>query len=81
MFYIQQGEGIDNIRSLIDTGIAHKVIKKGGAWITWNVNGEDKKAQGFDNFKQMILMDNLVEELQQSVMPHIRSAMETMADH
>jgi recombination protein RecA len=79
-FYIQQGEGIDNIRSLIDTGIAHKVIKKGGAWITWNVNGEDKKAQGFDNFKQMILMDNLVEELQQSVMPHIRSAMETMAD-
>lgn len=79
-FYIQQGEGIDNIRSLIDTGIAHKVIKKGGAWITWSVNGEDKKAQGFDNFKQLILMENLVSDLQQSVMPHIRSSMEEISD-
>lgn len=77
-FYIQQGEGIDNLRSLIETGIAHKVIKKGGAWITWSVNGEDKKAQGFDNFKQMLLVDNLVDELFQSVMPHIRNSTNTL---
>lgn len=75
-FYIQQGEGIDNIRSLIDTAIAHKVIKKGGAWLTWSVNGEEKKGQGFDNFKQLILKSDLVDELYQSVMPHIRLGLE-----
>ena len=52
------------------------MIKKGGAWLTWSVNGEEKKGQGFDNFKQLILKSDLVDELYQSVMPHIRLGLE-----
>jgi recombination protein RecA len=37
IFYIRWGEGIDNVRSMMEIAIAHGLIKKAGAgWITWN---------------------------------------------
>lgn len=35
IFYIRWGEGIDNVRTMIEIAIAHGIIKKGGSWLTW----------------------------------------------
>ena len=32
VFYIRQGSGIDDMRSVMEIGIAHNLISKGGAW-------------------------------------------------
>ena len=36
IFYIRWGEGIDNVRTIMEIATAHGIIKKGGAgWMTW----------------------------------------------
>lgn len=36
IFYIRWGEGIDNVRTIMEIAIAHGIIKKAGAgWMTW----------------------------------------------
>lgn len=35
LFYIRWGEGIDNVRTILEIATAHGVIKKGGSWFTW----------------------------------------------
>lgn len=52
-FDIIFGEGIDKTGELIDTAISLGIIKKGGAWLTYN----DAKIQGRDSFRQL-LKDN-----------------------
>lgn len=36
LFYIRWGEGIDNIRTILEIAVAHGIIKKGGSWFSWN---------------------------------------------
>lgn len=43
-FYLRQGEGIDDVRSVIEIAISYNVIKKSGAWF----NYEDHKWQGLE---------------------------------
>lgn len=43
-FYIRQGEGIDDVRSIIEIAINHSVIKKSGGWFSY----EDDKWQGME---------------------------------
>jgi recombination protein RecA len=54
-FYIRFGEGIDDLRSVVDIASNHGIIKKGGAWYNWiRNNGEAIKGCGMDDFKQKI---------------------------
>lgn len=54
-FYIRFGEGIDDIRSAIDICSAHGIIKKGGAWYTWERGGgESIRAQGMVELRRML---------------------------
>lgn len=54
-FYIKFGEGIDDLRSVIEIAANHGVIKKAGAWFTWvRANGEILKGCGMDAFKKEV---------------------------
>lgn len=35
VFYIRWGEGIDNVRTMIEIASAHGIIKKTGSWLAW----------------------------------------------
>jgi len=53
--YIRFGEGIDDIRSVIETASSHGVVKKGGAWLTWErKDGTEIRGQGMSKFKEEI---------------------------
>jgi len=69
IFYIRYGAGIDDLRSLLEIGIAHGVIKKGGAgWYTWaRPDGSELKVQGLDKLANEVTKANLVDELQNAV--------------
>lgn len=55
-FVIRYGEGVDNVRSVIDIGEARKVITRSGAWYSFcGANGEEVKAQGKENLRDHLL--------------------------
>ena len=55
IFYIRWGEGIDDYRSIMEIAIGHGIIKKGGAWLTWNPpQGEEVKEQGKERLRKFL---------------------------
>ncbi len=64
-FDIMFGEGISKMGELVDIGVEKGIIKKSGAWFSYN---DSKLGQGRDNVKQ-ILTDNpeLAEEIEAKV--------------
>lgn len=71
LFYIRWGEGIDNIRTMIEIAKSHGVVKASGSWLTWEdaPNGPIK-ILGTEKFRQHFV-DNLddQEALRQRIMP------------
>lgn len=55
-FYLMNGMGVDNERTVLDLAITVGVVKKGGAWYTWaNPNdGQEYKGQGLGGFRSML---------------------------
>jgi recombination protein RecA len=54
-FYIRFGEGIDDIRSIIDITAAHGIVKKAGAWYSFErPNGNVLKGCGMEEFKNKV---------------------------
>lgn len=47
-FYVIFGKGIDNIRSLVDIGIAHDVIKKQGKMYSWTYENQELRYNGIE---------------------------------
>lgn len=61
-FYIRFGEGIDDLRSVVEIASAHGVIKKGGAWYTWERgSGGSVKGMGMDKFRDALDEDGYTE--------------------
>lgn len=55
-FYIRQGSGIDDVRSIIDIAQRHGIVKKSGAWYGWERGkGDEIRGQGADNFQAALL--------------------------
>lgn len=55
-FVIRYGEGVDNVRSVIDIATSRKVIQQGGAWYSFtNAEGEEVKEQGKENLRDYFL--------------------------
>lgn len=74
MFYISWGEGIDDVRSILEIGVAHGVIKKGGSWFSWEnpTSGEALKFQGIKPFKEhMKAHPDTFKELYAQVIPFL----------
>ena len=54
-FYIRFGDGIDDLRSVIEVTAAHGIVKKGGAWYTFERDdGTSIRGQGMDDFKAKV---------------------------
>jgi len=55
-FVIRYGEGVDNVRSVIDIGEARKVVSRAGAWYSFmGAEGEEVKAQGKENLRDHLI--------------------------
>lgn len=55
-FVIRYGEGIDNVRSVIDIGEARKVVHRAGAWYSFTGSaGEEVKAQGKEGLRTHLI--------------------------
>lgn len=82
IMYIRWGEGIDDLRSLIEIGAAHRVVKKGGSWIEWTTpDGDQVRLQGMDKFRAAILGDaKLRKALEKQVKPYMASGGKTGGD-
>jgi recombination protein RecA len=74
-FYIRWGEGIDDLRSIIEIAISHNVIRKKGAWLYWNdPEGEEHGKQGMEKFRSMFAKDpEKLSMLEKQVRPHMAS--------
>lgn len=57
IFYLQWGKGVDNVRTMFEIAIAHGVIKKGGAWFTW----EDCPGGSIKIHTQKKVLNHLIE--------------------
>lgn len=58
-FHVTFGEGVDNVLDMIAIGVNHGIVKKGGAWYTYErPDGTAVKGQGLPSFKCMILADD-----------------------
>lgn len=55
-FYLMNGIGVDNERTVLDLAITVGVVKKGGAWYTWTdpTSGQEYKGQGMDGFRGLL---------------------------
>ena len=67
LFYLRFGEGIDNAQSVIEIATNHGIVKKGGAWFTWERPGGDIKGQGEDNFRSLLMQSGAYPELLKEV--------------
>lgn len=50
-FDVIYGQGIDKLGEILNAAINRNIIKKGGAWLSYN----DLKIQGLDKFKQLVV--------------------------
>jgi recombination protein RecA len=63
IIYIRYGEGIDNLRSLIEIAAARGLVKKGGAWLQWDRrNGTQIRTQGLAAFREEIVKQKGAQE-------------------
>lgn len=54
-YYIRFGEGIDDLRSIIEITVAHGIVKKAGAWLTFErPNGTTIKEGSLEKFKDRV---------------------------
>ena len=71
-FYLMNGIGVDNERTVLDLAISTNIIKKGGAWYTWvdPTNSQEYKGQGLAGFKNL-LPDNWLDIMFNQVKPSL----------
>lgn len=69
-FYLMSGEGVDNVRTVLELGIKTGVVKKGGAWYSWQSGEGEIRGQGLNNFKEL-LTDAHVSEIFAQVKPYL----------
>lgn len=55
-FYLMNGIGVDNERTVLDLAVSVGVVKKGGAWFTWTnpASGQEIKGQGLEGFRNLL---------------------------
>jgi recombination protein RecA len=71
IFYIRWGEGIDNVRTMLEIASSHGIIKKGGAWLTWaDCPGGALKVQGIEKMRaHMLANPEVYMNLRERVLP------------
>ena len=82
LFYIRWGEGIDDLRSMIEIGVSHKIVKKAGAWIGWmQPDGEELRMQGMEKFRKAFMADKALQKaLEKQIKPYMAGSGATDED-
>lgn len=78
-FYLMSGEGVDNVRTVIELGIRTSVIQKKGAWFYWTSSTGEIRAQGLEQFKSMLTSEHISEIFAQ-VKPYLAGPKGASAD-
>jgi len=80
-FYLVNGIGVDNERTVLELAITVGLIKKGGAWYTWSdpKSGQEYKGQGLDNLRNLLPEDWLSTMFAQ-VKPYLTSKTKDVED-
>jgi len=81
-FYIRFGEGIDDIRSILEIAISYNLIKKAGSWLEWSrPDGEQVRLQGTEKLRTLLAKDpSLVRMLHDQIKPHMASKSDDAGD-
>ena len=58
-FYLMSGEGVDNVRTILELGIKTGIVKKGGAWYSWQSGDGEVRGQGLNNFKESLTDEHI----------------------
>lgn len=69
-FYLMSGEGVDNVRTVLELGIKTGVVSKKGAWYSWQGGDGEVRGQGLVSFKEA-LTDAQVSEIFAQVKPFL----------
>jgi len=82
LFYIRWGEGIDDLRSMIEIGVSHKIVKKAGSWISWiKSDGEEVRMQGMEKFRKAFMEDKKMQKaLEKQIRPFMAGSGEADGD-
>lgn len=72
-FYIRWGDGIDDVRSLLEIAIAHRLATKSGSTFSWtDPEGNQHKRAGMEKFREIFLSDaKLMKALEKQVRPYL----------
>ena len=72
-FYIRWGEGIDDIRSVMDIATSHNIIDKKGSWLEWRKpDGDSIRLQGAEKMRAALKADpSLIRILEDQIKPHM----------
>jgi len=58
-FYLISGEGVDNVRSVLELAIKSGIVSKKGAWYSWNGGDGEIRGQGLNSFKESLSEDHV----------------------
>lgn len=73
-FYIRFGEGIDDLRSMLEIAVSYKLIDKSGSWLEWRrPDGEEPvRLQGMEKMRSFFLKEpSLARMLHDQIKPHM----------
>lgn len=77
-FYITWGQGIDDLRSIVEIAVSHNIIKKSGGWYMY---GDNLKFQGTDQVVRKFRSDDaLFADLIGKVRPLLAATKEAVTD-
>ena len=69
-FYLMSGEGVDNVRTVLELGVKTGIVTKKGSWFSWAGSDGEIRGQGLNAFKDM-LTDNHVSQIFTQVKPFL----------
>ena len=53
-FYLMSGEGVDNVRTVLELGVKTSVVSKKGSWFSWTGSEGEIRGQGLNAFRDML---------------------------
>jgi len=80
-FYLTNGIGVDNERTILELALKTNIVKKGGSWYTWvdPSSSQEYKGQGLEGFRNL-LPDGWLATMFGQVKPYLSEKTEDVED-
>jgi len=69
-FFLMSGEGVDNVRTVLELGIKTGVVSKKGAWFAWTSSEGEIRGQGLVSFKNLLKSEH-IDQIFAQVKPYL----------